>query len=147
MASKLIKGADRTVGLMLSNTKASLDVPQLTVFSKKSHSVVIDWEACVQLCGGREQDASDILLLCAKDLKQSQLAIKTAYKQNNTQKLRDELHRVTGGLCYLKLPELTRAVSEFYITAREEPQNKLQLELTYLLFQEAARRFCEYLLN
>jgi|GEM_PF-1810139 len=147
MANKLVKGARSTMGMILSNTEASLDVSQLTVFSKKANPKVIDWDSCVQLCGGREQDAKDILVLCAKDLLQSRQAVKAAYEQHNTRKLRDELHRVTGGLCYLKLPELTRAVNEFYSVVREEPQNELQLELTHLLFQEAARRFCECVLG
>jgi len=75
------------------------------------------------------------------DLKTAKKKLMRLYEDKETVLLRAELHRVTGGVCYLKLPQLEEALHTFQKAVKAEPQHPEQLERTCAILQQAIDAF------
>jgi two-component system aerobic respiration control sensor histidine kinase ArcB len=80
-------------------------------------------------------------LLKNGELRVTQKVLIKAYQDKNIQELREELHKVRGGLTYLKLPELTKTMKDFHETVKAEPQDPERLEKTFQTTIKAIERF------
>ena len=105
--------------------------------------IVIDYDACVRMCNGDSDFARELLLILDKDLKTTRKKLDKFYVDRDTQSLLAELHRVRGGVCYLKLPQLENALKVFYQAVKAEPQDSQQLKKTYAELQQAMNAFLE----
>lgn len=92
---------------------------------------IIDWPGCVDILGGDKEGALEVLHVFAENLKISAMIIGDAYKETNVKVLRDELHKLRGGICYLRLPLLQHSLNEFHHAAREERQDSKELKKAY----------------
>ena len=102
---------------------------------------VIDWDNCIRQCGGDEKCLREVLSILADDLKISQEKITNAYEAHDLDALRAELHRVRGGVVYLTLPQLDKALLEFHEATKEEPQDLKRLENANNCLQQATKEF------
>ena len=130
--------------------EAILDKYVLPMPDKKDvdyDTTIIDWNCCVKMLDNSEAIAKEILQMCAEDLTESSSIINKAYLDNNIRTLRSELHKVRGGVCYLKLPELERALKDFHLTAREHPQDPKEMEKHYEVLKHAIQNFQEAFLK
>lgn len=103
--------------------------------------VVIDWDASVHMCNSNPKDAHMLLSVLADDLENMKSTLSKAYVNHDTKALRDELHRIRGGVCYLKLPQLDKALEIFHEVVKDVPQDPDRLEKTYAELQQAIDNF------
>ncbi len=104
-------------------------------------SAVIDWDACVRMCSGDPKLTRKLLKMMADDSKNIKAVLAKAYVNRNSKALRDELHRVRGGVCYLKLPQLEKTLKAFHQAVKADPQDERALEGTYTALQEAMNAY------
>ncbi len=104
---------------------------------------IIDWATCVAMCGGIEDDAREILGLCATDLNKTRTILDEAFRTSDSQSLCDELHRVSGGVCYLKLPELEKALDVFHQVVGKDSAKMDDMNETYDDLKQAIAHFQE----
>ena len=100
---------------------------------------VMDWDACVAMCCG-EEDANEIVSICAKEIKNSKEVIHQHFIDKNIKLLREELHKARGGVCYLKLPELEYRLRDFHVAIKEN-HDPDELQQKYKALVEAEDRF------
>lgn len=82
---------------------------------------IIDWPCSVRMHEGDPEITKEILDMINEEITQSEKIIDTAYEQQNIKRIRDELHKMRGGVCYLRLPQLERALKDFHLTVKENP--------------------------
>ncbi len=104
-------------------------------------SEIIDWEASVNIMNGDEDCVRELISMFSDDLKLSKETIAKAYASHDNETLRKELHRVRGGVAYLKLPQLDKALAQFHESVKESPQNPEQLNARYSHLQDAMKAF------
>lgn len=63
----------------------------------------------------------EVLDYVYEGLIESEKIIDSAYAKKNIKRLREETHQVKGGVCYLRLPQLERALRDFHVTLKEDP--------------------------
>lgn len=112
--------------------------------AKQRKLAIIDWKACVHMCNGDSNFADELLSILANDLKNAKKKLSRLYADKNTELLLAELHRLIGGVCYLKVPQLESALMNFNQTVKEKPKNIQQLEKTYNELQESINAFLEF---
>jgi two-component system aerobic respiration control sensor histidine kinase ArcB len=105
---------------------------------------VIDWAKSLEQCNGDEESLRELLSMLKLDIKISQEKIAAAYTSNDIKALREELHRVRGGIAYLTVPALDNAFAKFHEVVKTMPQNSRQLQQLYPQLQQAIDAFCEY---
>jgi len=98
----------------------------------------------VHLYNGSTEAVSQMLAALAADLEKTHAVLAKAYEQHNTTVLREELHRVRGSVCYLKLPQLDAALDAFHEAVKAAPQDPDQLERTYAALQKAMAAFQDW---
>jgi two-component system, OmpR family, aerobic respiration control sensor histidine kinase ArcB len=108
---------------------------------KKTPEKVIDWQGCLQVLDGTESSTWEILQMFAEGLKVSAMILEEAYERTNVKVLRDELHKLRGGICYLKLPQLEKALKEFHSVVRSEVKDQDALSEKYQALKHAMKRF------
>ena len=92
---------------------------------------IIDWDACLRICDNDVKFTNEMLALMAKDLEQSKSVLQDAYLKQDHKKIREELHRILGALCYLRLPQLEQALKTFHRIVKAHPQDPKKWALTY----------------
>ncbi len=92
----------------------------------------IDWPACLKKCSNDEASTQHLLDIMVEDLKTTKQTLTTAYREKDLAALKDELHRVCGGLKYLKLPQLEKTFTLFYDAVKNKPLEEEKLEELYL---------------
>lgn len=102
---------------------------------------VIDWDACVQMCNGNPEVTYKLLHVLEDDLELTKKKLTRAYEENDVALLCTELHRVRGGISYLKVPQLAKALKVFHETVKNETSNCELLEKTYIDVQIAIENF------
>ena len=117
----------------VSGDKDNLDLP------------VIDWDECVFMCYG-EEEAREIVSMCAQVVQESKEIIGKHYRNNNVSLVRAELHKVRGGVCYLKLPELDYRLRDFHVSIKEN-HDKEELDQKYEALAEAEEKFIQMCLD
>ena len=71
---------------------------------------IIDWDQCVAKCGGAQDSAYQLLSICVADLVSSKTVLLDAVQAKQEKALMSEVHRLAGGVCYLRLPRLEAAL-------------------------------------
>lgn len=112
-----------------------------TMTQEKDSTQIIDWAKCIEQHNGDENLIHELLAALAADLKISQERLAKAYHAQDNDALREELHRVRGGVVYLTLPQLDKAFAEFHEAVKAKPQNLHQLQNTYRHLQQAIDAF------
>ncbi len=103
----------------------------------------LDWEATIALIGGDKEAAKRIVSSCVEDLENSKPILTKAYNDTDTQTLREELHRLQGGVCYVKAPALSDVLANFHEAVKEEPLDLNRVEEAYKATLAAIDHFCE----
>ena len=75
------------------------------------------------------------------------LTIKEHYDAKDVENLRKELHKVRGGVCYVKLPQLEKSLEYFHQLIKEDPIDNSSVEEAYNLFYDAKVNFLEECVN
>lgn len=134
-------------GVMVEEKPASQEQPPIkkpetaTAADGRPDARIIDTEGCVKMQGGDTEMTKQILETCAEELEESSDVIEKAYKNKDISALRSELHKVRGGVCYLKLPELEEALKTFHESVKAEPAGSEVVEKNYQHLREATRNF------
>ena len=102
---------------------------------------IIDWPCCMRMHEGDEEITTEIMDMAYEEMVQSEKVTDTAYNQKNIQRLRDEMHKVRGGICYLRLPQLQRAVKDFHLTLKEDPLVPESMDREYQNLKIAIKNF------
>ncbi|AAO90323.2 PAS domain-containing hybrid sensor histidine kinase/response regulator [Coxiella burnetii] len=111
------------------------------VTSMPESTEVIDWNACVRMCNGSPEFTRQLLTILDEDLKSTRAKLEKAYQERNNEILRAELHRLRGGVSYLKLPQLDNALKMFHEVVKIEPPNPALLEESYSKAKKAIEAF------
>jgi two-component system, OmpR family, aerobic respiration control sensor histidine kinase ArcB len=106
----------------------------------QSDEMIIDWGSSVKMLDNSEVIAAEILKMCSEGLIGSMEIIDKAYHNQDIEKIDRELHKVRGGVCYLKLPELEEALKNLHITVKENPE---EMENCYQRLKKAIQNFQE----
>ncbi|MBA3535522.1 MAG: response regulator [Tatlockia sp.] len=117
-------------------------IPQETSNSKAHNKAdIIDWVASLHQSNDDEKLVRELLKIIDIDLKISQETLAEAYKSQDLESLRKELHRVRGGICYLSLPQLDKAFAYFHEVVKSKPLDVALMEQSYSQLQEALKNF------
>ncbi len=92
---------------------------------------------------GSEETARSVIKTCADDLQDHKDELVNAFKERSTQKLRDIMHYMKGGVCYIKAPALMHGLESFHTAVKEEPQDAETLETRYQALLIEIDRFVE----
>lgn len=74
---------------------------------------IIDKEMALKLAGNDQSLANDLLALLIKNLPADLAAIKQAYLNQDEKELRQQLHKLRGGVAYCGLPRMKAVLTEF----------------------------------
>lgn len=107
----------------------------------KPDAHIIDTDSCVEMQEGDAETTKQLLEQCAEEVEGSSEVIEKAYKNNDIKALRSELHKVRGGVCYLKLPELEEALKKFHESVKAEPEGSETVEKNYQHLRHATKNF------
>jgi CheY-like chemotaxis protein len=114
---------------------------------KTTELTAIDWDACVQMCQGDAEFTYQMLSMLVEDFNETKIILAKAYDQQDIRTLDDELHRARGGVCYLKLPQLTEVLNRFHEAVTARPQDPQQVKATYVGLEQAIENFREALVT
>lgn len=104
---------------------------------------IIDWRCSVKMHDNDEEITREVLDHVYEGLVESEQIIDAAYAQKNTKRLREEIHKVKGGVCYLRLPQLERALGDFHLTLKEHPVVPEHIGKEYQNLKRAIKKFKE----
>lgn len=103
---------------------------------------IIDWEGSVaKLRDSLGSSPRELLMVLSEDLKTTQPKLARLYANRETKLLREELHRIGGGVCYLKLPQLEQSLANFGKAIRTESQDLSQSKQAFEQLQQAITNF------
>jgi len=104
---------------------------------------IFDQEASLQLEGinGDKHKLQEYVSILSGELKVVKKVLLHAYRKKDMKALRDELHRIRGGLTYLAAPELTQTMKTFHDAIKATPKNHKRLEETYQAVIQSIDRF------
>lgn len=108
------------------------------VFNKQNgddglNTGVIDWVGSVKMCDDDEKATRELISLCAQGMLETKAILQSGHETKNTSMLRAELHKVLGGVCYLKLPPLEKALREYHTAIKVDPRDEGVVQSTYEL--------------
>jgi PAS domain S-box-containing protein len=89
---------------------------------------VVDWRACLQQLGGDKKMTEEVLRMCAHALTESKAHIQQSAQTHNYPALADELEKISSSVCYLKLPQLEKALQRLQATLNAKPQAQTPIE-------------------
>jgi two-component system aerobic respiration control sensor histidine kinase ArcB len=115
--------------------------PSSEEVKKNEDEQVLDWESCVCKWRGDEAVVRKLLALLEKDLIKSIDILEKLYPKRDFPALRDELHRVIGGIFFLNLPKLQWAFEEFQAAVKTEPSDFKLWEQTYGILKKTIAQF------
>lgn len=104
---------------------------------------VIDWATCLRMCMGDRELLNRMLATLDEDLKRTRSLLEDAFDKKDLSTLRSELHRCRGGICYLKLPELERALSDLHESIRKHSIDSSKTEKAFNRSLHAIDNFME----
>ena len=107
----------------------------------EAERAVLDWDGCVRMCLDDPEMAHEVLSALADHLKKTAPLLATHYANNDTRALRDTLHCIRGGVCYVKVPQLDHALNMFHEAVKAEPQDLQYVKETYAAVQQAIDAF------
>lgn len=107
----------------------------------KQQGAVIDWENSVQNLNGDEDCIRELLAMLHEGLFATERILEEAYKEQDEETLRKELHKIEGGLAYVSVPNLKNALMQFHEAVKETPKNVLHWKNAYTSLQNAIKEF------
>jgi two-component system, NarL family, sensor histidine kinase BarA len=72
---------------------------------------LFNWQSSLKSADGNLQMGKELLSLFLADLPTAKDKIQDAFKQNNLIALREEVHKLRGGCCYVGVPQLKALTS------------------------------------
>jgi len=69
--------------------------------------------------------------------------LKDAYINQDQKEMRQILHHIKGGVCYIDEPSLMKSVNRLHDVVRRHFQDKERLELAYIAAKKAMHDFCD----
>lgn len=101
----------------------------------------IDMKLAEKRVGNNSQLAVELLDMLVASLPDNLAIIQSAYQNNDIQIIRDEFHKLYGGLCYCGTPRLSKALQKVHeavkttadLTSLEDLFNNLYKEVDFLL--------------
>jgi two-component system sensor histidine kinase BarA len=72
---------------------------------------LFNWQSSLKSADGNSQMGKELLSLFLADLPIAKIKIQDAFKQNNLIALREEVHKLRGGCCYVGVPQLKALTS------------------------------------
>ncbi|MBA2656447.1 MAG: PAS domain-containing protein [Tatlockia sp.] len=123
--------------------KQEIPMPDSEILSSDliDQQQIINWEACLAQVNNDEKLFKELIEIIGIDLKMSQKTLAKALEIHDNDSLRNELHRVRGGICYLTLPQLDKTLADFHEAVKTNPQDHVKMELCYMQLQEAMQAF------
>ena len=108
---------------------------------------IIDWPDCLVRYGDNEECIRELLKELATDLAISKERLAKAFTMHDMDFLRAELHRIHGGVVYLSLPQLEKALAEFHETVKIKPEDLKQMKRTFAILEQAMEAFIAFVLE
>lgn len=102
---------------------------------------IIDWPLSIQLAGNNINHAREFLELLAKDVSKQLAIIRTLVKHDQRGQIKNELHKLLGGLSYSGAIRLKSATSDFHNAVK----NNDNMSFGFLQFEIEANLFIEYI--
>lgn len=93
----------------------------------------IDWALCVSLANNKPQVAEELLTMFTESLPKFQQDILVAFQQQDMQKLRDHIHKLHGGACYVGVPKLKTTAAEIETLIKKNNLDNLDIMIVTLL--------------
>lgn len=108
-------------------------------------SSAINWEQCVELAGGKEEVAKELLEMFVNELPEVDGNLREAYKTQNLANLEDIVHKLHGGSCYCGVPNLKKAAAtlEKYLKTEWPEANSPELSKRYATLITAIKEVTE----
>lgn len=130
-------------------TESADTIPEKTEFpegklSSDDELEVVDSDESLRMVGGNEETLNQLLSILDEDLKLTEATLDEGYKAQDVEKMRAELHRSLGGICYLRLPQLDYALRSFQTAIKRLPQNPDEVKATYAAMKKAFDAFQTY---
>jgi two-component system, OmpR family, aerobic respiration control sensor histidine kinase ArcB len=124
-----------------------IELPEDEITLKRYQNIaeIIDWDTCLSQLNNDEECLRELLSILSIDLKITQETLAKAYAAQDNDALRAELHRVRGGVSYLALPQLDKALTNFHEIVRITPVDNKQIVNAYTQLQQTINTFCETL--
>lgn len=104
---------------------------------------VIDWEANIRNLNVDMDCVRKLISALSADLKITQEKLAKAYRTNDHETLRRELHKARGGIAYFVVPQLDKAFTQFHDSVKETPLNSELMAIAYVNLQHAMKNFWE----
>lgn len=102
---------------------------------------VVDWDACLSIFQGDEEAINNLLLILDQDLKKTGAILNSAFSKKDFTAIRSELHRISGGISYLKVPQLEASIKSFHNAIRADVKDELNVEAGYYNLMDAIYNF------
>ncbi|MBA3537964.1 MAG: response regulator [Tatlockia sp.] len=132
---------ERLLEQYVFNRKEESGIILQKAYSPEDLNDVIDWDASIKNMNNDKECFLELLAIFSDDLKLSKETIEKAFATNDNDVLRSELHRVRGGVAYLTLPGLDKALAQFHEVAKENPQDQKKMKTSYSQLQDAMNAF------
>lgn len=130
--------------LVLQSIFQRVFAPEIQKLDAHTEEPIIDWEGCLNKLSGDEETVRLMLSMLAKDLTDNTLsAFEKSYPIQDVNALREELHRSLGGVVFLSIPKLERALKEFQMAVKTEPSDFSEWDRTYDALRKAINAFQE----
>lgn len=104
---------------------------------------ILDWPLSIQLAGNNIDHAKEFLKLLTKDVSEQLETIRTLIKHDKRDQLKNELHKLVGGLSYSGAIRLKSATSDFHHAVK----NNENILFVFSQFEKEANLFIEYIKN
>ena len=105
--------------------------------NSKGKDKVLDWKICLYKTSNDKDLAVESLKLLLPVLEEHKKVFAEACATKDIMKLRFEVHKMDGGLCFYGLPCLHKAVLDFGKALREE--ERIDMDLYDHMFAEIAK--------
>ncbi|MCP4474039.1 MAG: response regulator, partial [Gammaproteobacteria bacterium] len=113
------------------------------ILDKSEFNDVINWGNCVQQCNGDPNYARNLLSELVEDFENNvKQALSEIYNRQDKTAMREELHRIRGGVCYFDLPQLERALEALHLTLYEKEISSEKVKKLYRALQQYIDTFC-----
>src|SRR5579872_5336951 len=93
---------------------------------------LFNWQSSLKSADGNSQMGKELLSLFLADLPTAKVKIRDAFKQNNLVALREEVHKLRGGCCYVGVPHLKALTSLIELELRNNKTDSLSASVAQL---------------
>lgn len=91
-----------------------------------------DWELTLTRCNDNPKIAQELIQLLSNDIPVSEGVLREAQRNNDTQKIHDELHKLKGSCAYVGMPELRELIDATEKNIEQQQLDNLSNELALI---------------